>query len=261
MNRFHLLTAGLVMLLALGRTPRTAALDDPQAVDAARQALERSTSRLPWYDAQSDGLARIPVRPAPAPRPPGDWQWEPINPSGPAVGNWSSIFWELVQYLVWALLALLLAFGLFLLVRTWLRKPLGLAGSDLNRRTAGDGGDADRVENLPFPLLPSRTDLLAEARRHYAAGHFAEAVIYLFSYQLVELDKAQWIRLARGKTNRQYLRELHAHGDIRRLLAQTMQAFEDVFFGRHALDRHRFESCWSRLGEFQQLVEQPAADG
>jgi hypothetical protein len=33
-----------------------------------------------------------------------------------------------------------------------------------------------------------------------------------------------------------------------------MLVFEDVFFGNRTLDRARFETCWSRLDEFQALA-------
>jgi hypothetical protein len=40
-----------------------------------------------------------------------------------------------------------------------------------------------------------------------------------------------------------------------------MVAFEDVFFGNHPLDRNRFESCWTRLDEFEALAAQGQAGG
>ena len=43
------------------------------------------------------------------------------------------------------------------------------------------------------------------------AGDFAQATIFLFAHMLVELDRHQLIRLARGKTNRQYLMDLETH--------------------------------------------------
>ena len=57
-------------------------------------------------------------------------------------------------------------------------------------------------------MAAGRLDLLAEARRHYQAGNYGAAIVYLFSFQLVQLDQRQIIRLAKGKTNRQYLREV-----------------------------------------------------
>jgi hypothetical protein len=59
--------------------------------------------------------------------------------------------------------------------------------------------------------------------------------------------------LSKGKTNRQYLREVGHRAPLRQLVEQTMVAFEDAFFGRHSLDQTRFESCWFRVGEFEKL--------
>ena len=50
-----------------------------------------------------------------------------------------------------------------------------------------------------------KAGLLEEARRSYEEGDYNTAIVYLYSYQLVKLDQNQWIRLAKGKTNRQYL--------------------------------------------------------
>jgi hypothetical protein len=69
------------------------------------------------------------------------------------------------------------------------------------------------------------------------------------------MDKNQVIRLTRGKTNRQYLREIARRPPLRALVEQTMVAFEDVFFGNHPLDRSRFESCWQQLDSFDRLVK------
>ena len=94
----------------------------------------------------------------------------------------------------------------------------------------------------------------AQARTHYEQGNYSEAIIYLFSYELVELDRSALIRLAKGKTNRQYLREAAATRSMKPLLERTMVTFEDVFFGRRTLDRSGFEACWKQLDEFQSLL-------
>ena len=71
-----------------------------------------------------------------------------------------------------------------------------------------DADRVDRVEALPFRVPRQATDLLSEARRQYEKGNYNEAIVYLFSHQLVELDRQHLIHLARGKTNRQLVREL-----------------------------------------------------
>ncbi len=39
-------------------------------------------------------------------------------------------------------------------------------------------------------------------------------------------------------------------------MTQTVLVFEDAFFGDYELDRARFEACWNRLNEFDQLLSQ-----
>jgi hypothetical protein len=115
--------------------------------------------------------------------------------------------------------------------------------------------DAQRIENLPFKVRSPTGDFLSEARRFYNEGNYGEAIIYLFSYQLIQLDKNQWIRLSKGKTNRQYLREVRGKQDLRGLVHTTMVAFEDFFFGQHPIDKSRFDACWEKLDQFHELVK------
>ena len=71
-----------------------------------------------------------------------------------------------------------------------------------------------------------------------------------------ELDKHHVIRLAKGKTNRQYVRETRrAPAAVARCCETTMVAFEDAFFGRKQLSREAFERCWQRLDEFQSELD------
>jgi argininosuccinate synthase len=69
------------------------------------------------------------------------------------------------------------------------------------------------------------------------------------------LDKANRIRLVRGKTNRQYLGELRESPELADLVGQTMIAFEDVFFGERTLTREQFEACYRRLDQFHAELE------
>ena len=149
-------------------------------------------------------------------------------------------------------MVLLLVFA-YLLIRVYLNRELiptaGAAGE-----TTASQDDVARVEALPFPVSRRTHDLLEEARRHYQAGNFSEAVIYLYSHLLVELDRNQLIRLTQGKTNRQYLGEVAVRPTLHGLVQQTMIAFEDVFFGGQTMPRARFESCFSQLDEFNRQV-------
>ena len=158
--------------------------------------------------------------------------------------------------LLWAGLLALLGFLIYLLVRTYLLSHAAPEVADSPERETKTEGDL--IESLPFEVPRPQGDLLAEAKRLYEQGAYAQAIIYLFSYQLVQLDRHQAIRLSRGKTNRQYLRELQPRPDLRGMLERTMIAFEDVFFGHYVLDRAGFERCWERLDEFHQRLSEAA---
>ena len=228
-----------LLLLLMHQLPL--GLADPQ--QAGREALDHRWGGYPWYDSQADEVQRVDVTQ------PRDWSW--LEDSSPQI----SFPGSLLQWLSWIAIILLLAGVAYLLVRA-----LGY-GEKRSAKSGHDdepGDDADRVESLPLPVRGGRLDLLAEARRHYQQGNYRQAIIYLFGFQLVQLDKQQIIRLTKGKTNRQYLREVGPRKALQRLVEQTMVAFEDVFFGNHTLDRARFESCWSRLDEFQSLSAEGA---
>ncbi len=86
-------------------------------------------------------------------------------------------------------------------------------------------------------------------------GDYGRAIVFLFSHELVQLDKHGRIRLARGKTNRQYLRRDSILGrPSEGWSSRRRSMFEDVFFGHHTLERPAFEACWSQLPEFDKLV-------
>ena len=213
---------------------------DPEAeaaVEAGRKAFG-GWSGYPWYDSQSDTVRRIDVSPPPAPKP-------RATSTTSSAGQGLDLAFHIAA---WTLVGLLLGLVVWLLWR-YFRE-----GDSEPLAAANRAADKARIESLPFPVRPGKRDLLDEVRRLYDAGDYSQAIIYLYSYQLVQLDRQQIIRLAKGKTNRQYVREVPAGTRLQRLLEDTMVAFEDVFFGQRALERGRFELCWSRVDEFQSLV-------
>ena len=231
-RRLRLMPCTAVFLYVLS----PAMADPEQAVEAARGALSRRW-QYPWYDAQTDSVRRIDVRDE---TPPAE---SPARRDGAPLG-------ALLQGLGWAGIAVLLALMIGLMVAAWWGRGDDLAG----RPGAAARAGPNHVEALPLPPGAAGVGLLDEARRLYEQGDFSRAVVYLFAHQLLELDRLQVIRLARGKTNRQYLREVGRRAALRQLVEQTMVAFEDVFFGNRTIDRARFEACWTRLAEFQALA-------
>lgn len=243
--RFAALAAGIWAALVAACPMAPAWADEAAGVEHARQALSREA--FPWYDKQADALRPVRVNES--------------SPSTPEEASSRSGSWfpdmsgfsvpEAVSY---GLLLVVLGVIAWALIRAYLNREAvaGVAATERVRPAAVD--DAARIESLPFRLRRGETDLLAEARRLYDEGQYGEAIVYFFSHQLVEMDRHQVIRLARGKTNRQYLRDLRRWPPLRNLIERSMVAFEEVFFGGHALDRARFESLWRELDQFNSLV-------
>ena len=234
-------------------------ISDTEAVEAGREALDGAVD-FPWYDAESDGLRRLDVEPPKDPKNRGS-KWERGVRKRKARTPWSTPdwLWTMLEVLGWTMLVMALVAVGYLLVRAFVAAESGFASGEAVKEGELGAGDVDRVDSLPFQLKAPQTDLLSEARRQYDLGNYRDAIIYLYSYQLVTLDKHQLIRLTKGKTNREYLREIRRRGDLFGLLRVTMLAFEDVFFGNHPLDRGRFESCWSGLDAFHRSLEQATA--
>ena len=215
--------------------------ESDNSVQAGHEALSQ-WGRYPWYDSDTDSLQPVDIVE------PWNWDWllKWLN-WGPGTLNF-----DWVQWLFWGGITLVLCLLTWLLIRAFIRST-GPSESLLETQGESPEEERRRIEALPEPAR-TRTRLLEAARRNYEEGNYEEAVIYLFSHQLVCLDKNYLIRLARGKTNRQYLRELGKRERLKCMQADTTVAFEDVFFGGHSIGRERFERCWNRLGEFEALA-------
>jgi hypothetical protein len=229
--------------------------EDVQAsVDAGREALSGNWlgDKYPWYDSEQDSIDAVEMKP------PSDfwerlWRWlSDLNFSFDFLGYTVTLF----EVLAYGVLFILLAVLIFALVRIY-RKRRQLALAAAAQAAAADSPIARvaDVEALPPPVRKHIGDLLARAMELYREGRYTEAIVYLFSHQLVELDKHQFIRLAKGKTNRQYLGEIGGLRALREIVERTMHVFEDAFFGDYTIDRDRFEACWSQLDQFDRFVQ------
>ncbi|MEX2174977.1 MAG: DUF4129 domain-containing protein [Pirellulaceae bacterium] len=229
---------------------------DERAVQAAKEALSGRT-KFPFYDRQKDDVRQLNVEPpkdADSANRKTKWAGKGTKSKArsTAGGNSAGLLGGLLQ-----------GFGLTLLVVAIVALALLIAWAFLKQETTETAAqkvietsrEVDRVEALPFQVRKPTGDFLSEARRLYEGGNYSEAIVYLYSYQLVQLDKHHVLRLAKGKTNRQYLRETRPRPVLRDILDQTMISFEDVFFGQHPLGREPFEACWRRLDEFHGELE------
>lgn len=226
------------------------AQSDGNAVESGREAFRRS-ARYPWYDRETDNFRRVNVDP-------------PQNIAGKRNSRWelgeSNWKWKfnfglfsdasgIISVIMYVLLAGLVVVLLIVIIRMASKAIPDVPPAITNDLTF----DSARVGDLPFHFDGETVDLLPMAEQMRAQGKFGQAIVYLFSYQLLHLDHNRLIRLTKGKTNRQYVRELRPNQDLQRILEQTMVAFEDVFFGEHSLTGDRFEGCWTLLNSFHQL--------
>lgn len=114
-----------------------------------------------------------------------------------------------------------------------------------------------RINQLPFRLdeetITGDFDelALAAAKR----SDFAKAIMLLFSHILLGLDRQGLVQLKKGKTNRQYLRDLRNFQTLAQYFEKVMIPFEDSFFGDHRIEEHRFYECLDGLRQFQGELE------
>jgi Domain of unknown function (DUF4129) len=221
------------------------AYEGEEAVAAGADALD-SWTNYPWYDSANDSVRPVRLR---SPRP--VTQSAPTMPrGGGGTWNWDWLGWTLIGLLVLLIVALAVK---FFLDRDKRRSQSTAAGRIV------PPASVDRLEELPFELEEPVHDPWTAARAAADRGDYNRAIILLYSHQLLELDRVQIIHLAKGKTNRQYLREVRSRPGLAAMLGTTMVAFEDVFFGGHDLARARFEECWRLTQELVGLSQEREA--
>jgi hypothetical protein len=249
----HSLWTALATSIILFFLPHQARADDSPTPDPIIQSAQHSLARggrFPWYDRRSDDVRRLRIVPRASEADRGD-KW--VDNSTPTPSATPPNFSLLGRFLQWfGLTALVVLLGLiaFMIAKSFLKDESSEDALAV-RKIVESRRDADRVEALPFHIRAASGDFLTEARRLYEAGQYSQAIVYLFSYQLVQLDKHHVIRLAKGKTNRQYVREARRRAHLAAILEITMVTFEDAFFGRKAIAREAFERSWHRIDEFQ----------
>jgi hypothetical protein len=231
------------------------------AQQAPTDAQTKALQSLPWYDAQRQQLRSPVMRPLVDPPAPQDWDFQLPDFSlprwsGAGFGSIAARTLEIAAYVM------LITGGIWLVIfiaRSY-RDFGGRAGSNDAEDVPTDAIDVEKLAELPFRPPTTQADLLSTIRQKYEQRKFSEAIILLFGYQLLQLDKHQIIRLLRGKTNRQYLREVGTASRLGNMLSETMVTFEDHFFGAQAISQARFEACWNQLDEFhRQLNLTPTA--
>lgn len=227
-------------------------------IDVGKEALNELGSTS-WYDADRDEY-RIPqeLQNDDVEGRKSNWLgkqqvWNANNPQTPNLTWWSVFLSYFTPVLLYGVLPMFLLIALLFALQNVLPEPYRFLRKKV-QASSGSSIDLERISDLPFTVDMKPTDPLSEARRCMESGDFEKAIVYLFAYQLLQLESKQYITLQRGKTNRVYLRELRQRSELRAILESTVLAFEQVFFGRYPLDRSRFMSCWERLDDFHRFL-------
>ncbi len=202
------------------------------------------TTLLPQSEDFLAERSKLPNDPA-TPTPRSTWNW-----------NWLRAFdlSNLIQVL--GLVLLLVAIGILFYV---LRNP---AVAFIRRRRESEDRtmrEIVKVADLPFEVEASEEGFVASAEKHARRGDYNLAVIYLFSFILVELDHHSHLALRRGKTNRMYLRELRSRPEIADGYRTIMLAFECAFFGQHKLSAEDYTQCQNAADRIKNLIQSSVA--
>ena len=240
---------GMVIMFLIGLFAATAVADN--GADLARESLERQ--KLPWYDADADAVQPIELLErdraesygrgsVPEAGPPWEFDWLDW------IKDLDFSFLAELRWLFWVALIGLLIVAIIWAVRNLDTRPSLVTDDHLPQRSR-----AESVAQLPFSLDLQSVDgdFRALAAKAYASNDYRQAIVWLFSHVLVSLDQGNLIRLAKGKTNRQYLKELRRKGQLSGYYEGVMLPFEATFFGDHELSGRQFEDCWRGLDQFE----------
>lgn len=235
----------------------------------ASVTLGQQKQDMPWYDAEKQGVAPVKINSRPESSgsehqsvpdyvpPSSSSRWNTNGAAGTGAGTvggaTAANLGSFLSILVW-IVAILIAIAMLGLL-VWAvfgGKKREIDDDDLlPTRTM-----AESIKQLPFEIDESLSgDFRSLAYRYYQQGDLRRATILLFSHVLVSLDQKGFVRLKKGKTNRQYLRELNPHQMLSGYFGEVMVRFEEAFFGDREIERSSFESCWNRLDDFQAGLE------
>ena len=209
----------------------------PHGVQERQPALTRDRTSIP---------EKLVKKASPA----TNWNW---NFGG--LGFLSAFGPAMVYGFLFLAAALLLALIIWVFLNS--RVEIASGNDDFSRP---DRSLAESIRHLPFEMDVTQGDFRQQAQTAYQAGDFRKALIFLFSHVLVTLDQEKLVRLKKGKTNRQYLRELSPSPPLVGYYGDVMIPFEQTFFGDYPITKDVFEQCWQGLNEFQDSVKTARAN-
>lgn len=233
------------------------------------QVLAQDKSELPWYDQGTGQVQPVGVktraevsneeRHSIAPAKPKKKKTNNTNNTAntgttTTGGTNSAAVGSVMSALVWGL-AITAGISLLLTLAIMFWKSRGSQSENAEEYVPTRSME-ESIQQLPFQMESTRKgDFRSQAYEKYQQGDVRGAIILLFSHVLVSLDQKGFVRLKKGKTNRQYLRELGPYQTLNRYFGDVMVRFEEAFFGDRELDKASFETCWKDLEEFQSGLE------
>lgn len=230
--------------------------DEATAVEAGGDAL-RGQWGSPWYDRSADDYKPLDLPPPKARKPSKFWQ-----AIGDWLGSWDFDLAGFFEVLMWLVLAAMIGIALYVLYKAVQNVEMREIETSESEELARS--HIERVEALPVTIDNPITDFYAETRRLRGQRDYAGAMVYLFGHQLIELDRRHLIRLVKGKTNRQYLRELRRNTGgqtaLPEIVRETTLLFERSFFGAQPPSESEFEHVWNRMQEFESLTAATAKE-
>lgn len=249
----------LVLIVLILSCDGSFALGQEISTSPTAKALESTD----WYDAETGSIQPIRVQSREDDSANRQSRWLPsakrvprsssasTNPANSPTflnGILGSEF-TLMNIISWAILLLIVV-----VVAGWVAWLLGR--SDFGSSFLVTGGDAvgsenadrrllERIKHLPEELRRENIDYRLEAERLMKRKVYDQAIILLFAHQLLLLDQAAYVRLNRGKTNRQYVRETQSMSRVTAgWFKRVVGLFEQSYFGRHPIADGEFKRCW-----------------
>ena len=240
-------------LLALVLSCSLAPLRAQEEAAATSGALRDSL----WYDAESDSVVPIKVKPVVDDSMNRDSRWLPkakrvrqrnsqqsannqAGGGGGGTGTGTGLFGSSLSIgnvFGWMLLLVIFIGGVALLVYVFSRAEIDLvparSSSERGRKKddAPDQQTIERMKHLPAELRRTDVNMRTEAERLMNEGIYEQAIILLFGHQLLLLDRAGMLRLNRGKTNGKYVRETRAADPkVATLLRSTVTRVRKLLF-------------------------------
>ena len=249
-----LLAAAVLAAPLCAPRPNCAYADEPEGLakpaweaQDVNESYEKGLREIkqPWLSRDGMSVEYVPLRPI---DPEEEKAREPETPAALPAINLESFFENF--YWVCVVLFAILA----LAVLAYASRLVYIRARDARDLEEEPETRARRLETLAPEARDRYDDLLAAATDAYARGDYRAAIIFYFSWLLVEMDKRGFVLLDKGKTNLEYWSELEGTGALRDIYRAVMRRFESVYFGGMAISQEVFDRVWTLRDSFAGIM-------